>query len=582
MQNRTPVLALLALAAGMAVGLLAWLALPSGPDSELATIDTGPATRSLGEPSTPFGSDTTDDPPEALSAVDTSDSATNASVTTTAASSSDDADTTGGGGTATNNATSNTATSDGDTAASPVDSATLANNESALDSTATSPREDSANITRETPTNQTPTTVSGRESDDTSSPTRQPAVSPTTRPPATQTTAAPSPRQAAPATTAPPRATQPPATTAAPRTVPAPPAAARAGTPTTTAAPRTAQGARGCTENCRTVGFQDLRNESNVVVSNVIISNPGGRCVDLTGSSNITLRNVTIEDCGTNNSVSGGYDNGLILIEDARNITIENSLIRNISAERFGADRNNAIQINSSTDVTIRSNMIRDVHSNIEDKGGDRGNRAIKVTGSSSQLTFDSNLFYNAGRNAIQFSRVRNAEGIQIVDNNIQGRGRWDSDYEDMINFYSSSGTSRSPFVVEGNLFRNGGPSTSGTGIILGDGNPSSGPSEYIIVENNRFIDPGHVGINLAGGNNVTIKDNTIVGTGDVPHRTTVGMTINHYGYSSQCRDHVVTGNRVWMDNQHLGGGTNHVWNPGTCTDNVRLSNNVFGDASLR
>ena len=412
-----------------------------------------------------------------------------------------------------------------------------------------SPSSSDAGSTRRTP-NTTAPTVTTRSTPTTAAPritttTAAPRATPTTRPRVTTTTP----------TTRPPSTTRPPATTTTPQ--PAPPVGA-------------------------TVGFQDLRNKSNVTLENVIISNPGGRCIDLTGARNITIRNVTIQNCGTSTPVNGGYDAGLIRIENASNITITNSTIEEISAERFGSSRNNAIQIRSSNNVSITNNTIRNVRSNIDDKGSDKGSRAIKVEGSSSQISITGNHFYNAGRNAVQFSRVRNAAGISISNNTIEGRGRWDSDYEDMINLYSSSGTPQSPIRISNNTLRNGGPSTSGTGMILGDGDAGTGPTEYVIAEGNRLIDPGHVGINLAGGNNLTIKNNTIVGTGNVPHKTTTGFVINHYGYSAECRNHTVTGNRVWMDNQHLPSGVNHTWIPNTCTSGVTVTGNVWGDSSLR
>lgn len=334
----------------------------------------------------------------------------------------------------------------------------------------------------------------------------------------------------------------------------------------------------GCSGECPTVGPLDLAGAEGLTIENVIISNPSGRCIDLTGARNITIRNVSILECGTTQSIDEGYSTGLIHISEADSITIENSLIAEISNERFGESRNNAIEIESSTNVSIRSNVIVEVHSDIEQRSGDRGNRAIFVEGTSSNITIDSNRFSNAGRNAVQFSRVRDATGIVITNNVIEGRGRWDSDYEDMINLFSTSGTAGDPIRIAGNTLRNGGPSTSGTGIIVGDGNTASGATQHVVVEDNVLIDPGHVGINLAGGNSISVLGNVILGTGPVPHDTTVGMSINHFGYSVECRDHVVAENLVWMDNQHLDSGTNHLWNPGTCSNNVQLTGNLFGN----
>lgn len=409
----------------------------------------------------------------------------------------------------------------------------------------------------------------------------------TTTTPSSVTTDSPSrrPDSKSPSTTAAPKRTttttqKPTTTTVAKRKPATTTTTAKPATTTTTAKPP--KGGPGCKTNCKEVGFQDLSGKDGVTLENLIITNPNGRCVDLTNARNITIRNVTIRNCGTRSAVSSHYDTGLIQIKNASHITIEASLIDNMSNESFGHERNNAFQISSSQHITVKNSSIRNIHSNIGDKSNDKGNRAIKIEGTSSHITINGNTFYNAGRNAVQITRVQNAPGISITYNVIEGRSRWDSDYEDMINLYSASGTASSPIRIANNRLKNGGPSTTGTGMILGDGNHSAGVTKYIVAENNTLIDPGHVGINLAGGDYITVRNNTIVGRGDVPHKTTVGMTINDYGYTGSCSNHVVTGNRVWMDNQHLPGGVNHVWEPGTCSKNNRIENNVFGDASLR
>ena len=128
---------------------------------------------------------------------------------------------------------------------------------------------------------------------------------------------------------------------------------------------------------------------------------------------------------------------------------------------------------------------------------------------------------------------------------------------------------------------RNGGPSNTGTGMILGDGSPATGPSQYITAEDNVIVDPGHVGINLAGGDHITIRNNKIYSNRDVPsdRPNTVGFAMNHFNYSQDCHSHTVTGNRVFQKNQLLSRGFNHVWDTGTC--GVTQSGNVFGDSSL-
>lgn len=401
-----------------------------------------------------------------------------------------------------------------------------------------------------------------------------PTVAPTPNPPETGSSPTPTPT-----TAAPPRTTTPP-TTAAPTTTEA---------PTTTVAPPPVPagnaghgGAVGCQGTCQNIGFQNLDNTNGVTLENVVISNPDGRCISIRNASNLTLRNVTIENCGTNAAVWDGYDTGMVDIDNSNSITIENSIIQNISAGHFGGARNNAVQIMNSPNITIRNNIFRDIHSNIANKGGDNGNRSISLQGNNSHnVRIDHNSFLNAGRNALQIKQARNMSGLSFTNNIVEGRGAWNSDYEDMVNMYSSSGRSGDPIVIRGNYMRNGGPSNSGTAIIVGDGNAGAGASQFILVERNVMVNPGHVGINLAGGDNIIVRDNIIYGNTNVPHSTTVGLIINHFGYSYECRDHVVTGNRVYMQNQHHYGNVNHVWITGSCNQNVRVEGNYFGDDSL-
>lgn len=407
----------------------------------------------------------------------------------------------------------------------------------------------------------------------------------TTRAPAPTTTAAPArATTSTAAATAAPKASQPkakptPTTSKAPATTAAPATAAPPPVPVGNAGHG---GSVGCQGACNNIGFQNLDNSNGVTLENVVISNPGGRCISARNAKNLTLRNVTVQNCGTTDAVWDGYDTGMIDIDNSNTITIENSIIRNISAGQFGGARNNAIQIINSPNITIKNNLIQDIHSNISDKGGDNGNRAISVQGNNShKIRIERNTFRNAGRNALQIKQARNLSGISFSNNIVEGRGAWNSDYEDMVNMYSSSGRSGDPIVIRGNYMRNGGPSNSGTAIIVGDGNTGAGPSQFILVERNVMVNPGHVGINLAGGDNIVVKDNVIYGNVNVPHDTTVGLIINHFGYSSECRDHVVTGNRVYMQNQHKNGNVNHVWIPGSCTQNVRVEGNNFGDQSL-
>lgn len=343
-------------------------------------------------------------------------------------------------------------------------------------------------------------------------------------------------------------------------------------------------GKHGCISPCRTVGFQDLDGQRNFVLENVVITNPGGPCLSVRGAENVTIRNVTLRNCGTN--PNGEIPQRQIVnIVGSKNVVLAHSLLAdNGSALRSNHD---LIHIRNSTGVKLYNNEIRNLASQADGSQNNRGNRAILVTGNLTEnLIIDRNDFFSPGRNAIQISEARRVEGIRITRNRIEGRAAWDSDFEDMINFFSTTGTAQSPIVVRGNYLRNGGPSASGTAIILGDGRGTRGTG-YITVAKNVIVDPGHVGINVAGGFNFVVKNNVVYGGANVGLWTATGFTINHYRYTPACRDHAIYGNRVFFKNQfpqHSRSkqpGTNHLWNAKTCTNNVRIHSNTFGDPTL-
>ena len=338
-------------------------------------------------------------------------------------------------------------------------------------------------------------------------------------------------------------------------------------------------GKHGCVSDCRTVGFQDFDGQKDFILENVIITNPGGPCLSLVGSENIRIRNVTLRNCA--NNPDGTIDQDKIIgIEDSTGIVISHSLLIDNASKL--TSNNDLIHIHNSTGVKLYNNEIRNVRTDPSTGRDDFGNRAILITGSETgNVIIDRNDFYSPGRNAVQISRARRVEGIRITRNRIEGRGPWDSDFEDMINLFSATGTAEVPIVIRGNYMRNGGPSKTGTAIILGDGRGNLGTGHVRVVKN-VIVDPGHVGINVAGGFETVVKDNIIFGGADVGEWTATGLTINHFGYTPACRDHAIWKNSVFFRNQFpQHNGTNHVWNPGTCNNNVRVHSNRFGDQTL-
>lgn len=244
----------------------------------------------------------------------------------------------------------------------------------------------------------------------------------------------------------------------------------------------------------------DISGESNVVIENVHVSNPGGTCITVTNSANVTIRNATIGPCG---------DEAVYLSDvDTAHIT-----------DNYISDTGNGVLIHRSDSVAV-----------------------------------DGNAFVNAGRNFVQFDKV-NGPGSSISRNRGQNE-LGGSNAEDMISLYQSNGTAGSPILIVGNHLRSGGPSDSGSGIMLGDGGGA-----HQIVEANVLVNPGQVGIGVASGSDVKIRGNLIYS--DAQPWSNVGLYVwNQYG--STCDDIEVTGNQVnWTS---AGGYDNAYWGGGGCS----------------
>lgn len=343
----------------------------------------------------------------------------------------------------------------------------------------------------------------------------------------------------------------------------------------------------GCRNNCQTVGFQNLDGQSNKTLENVIISNPGGRCMSINNATNIVIRNVTIKDCATQTTLTGSRENPIILVFNSRDVTFQNVKMENLSRKQSSNQRNNLFGVNNTKNFKFINSEVKDLHSDINVGNGadDFGNRAFHATGQVDGLTLTDSSFFNPGRNVLQLTRARNLSNVSIERNRVEGRGERDSDFEDMINFFSASGTSSSYIRVVGNYFRDGGPSPTGTGIIIGDGKTDSGDTENILVEGNVFLDTGDVGLNVAGGKNFIVRNNKILGSHTNTSSDSIGLVLNHFRYTPACSGHLIEGNKVfWKNTQPYNGavrsgGVNHFWNSGTCQATLR--NNVIGDTSL-
>jgi parallel beta-helix repeat protein len=272
---------------------------------------------------------------------------------------------------------------------------------------------------------------------------------------------------------------------------------------------------------------RDLTGQSNVIIENVRIENAPGIALKLHGSNNITIRN-----CFINKAALHG-----IAIENSTNINIYNNLIYGVESAVYALN-SQTIKVNNNQFVNMRQRRKAD------GTGGGLGQ-------------------------FVQFNASGGA-GCEIMNN--RGENFFgESDPEDLINMFSSSGTAASPILIKGNMFRGGGPSTSGGGIIAGDNNGS-----YVTIDSNTLMNPGQYGIAIAGGHNNIITNNKIFSK----QFSWSNIALYIWAQSGAfCSNNAIRGNRAnWINRD---GVQNLAWNAGNCTGTLWESPTTITEAEM-
>lgn len=142
----------------------------------------------------------------------------------------------------------------------------------------------------------------------------------------------------------------------------------------------------------------------------------------------------------------------------------------------------------------------------------------LEITGN---RAYDINGLKAGGKSYVQFlqlNHVRNQSGL-IAWNRVENRPG-DSAVEDVINLFDTSGKPGAPISIHNNLIIGayGTPPESGYsggGIMLGDGDGAE-----LEAVGNTVIETSNYGVASAGGKNITIKGNTVLGLGRLPDGT--------------------------------------------------------------
>ena len=226
---------------------------------------------------------------------------------------------------------------------------------------------------------------------------------------------------------------------------------------------------------------------------------------------------------------------GAISLSNCSNVVIENKTFKDLGAGVI------AIRIENCTNVTISSvdfiNVAEGVYALNSSNIRIIDSRYSNITGPAQPRT---------GANVANFVQFNNVAGGLIARN--KGKG---GDTEDIVSIYKSSYV-----TVEDNHFEGTNwTSASGSGIALGDDGGTGN-----IARRNILVNPGQVGIFIAGGVNHQIVDNIIIGQ----QRTNSNVGVYVWNqYASACSGNTVSGNRVLW--RRADGLLNPYWNAGNC-----------------
>jgi parallel beta-helix repeat protein len=329
-----------------------------------------------------------------------------------------------------------------------------------------------------------------------------------------------------------------------------------------------------------------IDNKSNVTIENVKITNPSGPCILVKGNSkNIVINNSELGPCNTNTKNPqpdlSNVGAGVFVTGTSSNVTINNVTIHDtddsgvnvfygsgyaVTNSKITNAKGQAIKFQAASNITISNNMISNSLSGIYVSSGSN----INVKG--------NNITHIHGKpraNFVQFNTVTGAGNSIQCNTGIQdpyGAPKSLDSIEDAISLYRSHGTAASPILVAGNKVKNGGPSSTGGGIMLGDGGGA-----YITARNNVVVTPGGYGMAVSGGSNMVMQNNFIFSA----YTPIVNNAIPIWNYDSStgaCANITVSGNHVNWTNTW--GPETKIWVNNTCT-NTQFTNNTFQDATV-
>ena len=283
---------------------------------------------------------------------------------------------------------------------------------------------------------------------------------------------------------------------------------------------------------------------------------------------------------------NGAILNGNNRIEAAFTGTAQNIIIQGITIKNYV---DSGVHFRSGENITINRIRVYDTGSGTGERNGalrfervvglkvlnsylERVNSGILPSYSEGPIVISGNSGVNVGRNFVQLDKV-NGEGIEIKNNVMERQGsairNGADDVVDWISIFRSEGTANSPIHVFRNRAKGHGFDTTGSFIMLGDEG-----GKYQLAEENIGVNPGQVGIGIAGGESITVKGNIMFS--DESDFSNVAFYSADYSTPNPCFDHTITSNRsYWKSNNRQ----NNVWTDRKC--DPLIENNIFPDLSI-
>ncbi len=240
----------------------------------------------------------------------------------------------------------------------------------------------------------------------------------------------------------------------------------------------------------------------------------GIEIVDRRGNSNIEIASVTFRNIGDG---VNGQEDGAVKAEGVQGVSIRDSHFENVTS-------------------------------------------AMRFMNSRGPLHIERNSAINPGRNFFQCDKCF-GEGIRVLHNTMEFEERFGTDpLEDYINIFMSEGEPDDWIEVSHNRARGHDGSLSGSFIILADAG-----GRYQKAIGNIGVNPGQVGIGVAGGDYIKVAGNIMYS------EPWFGSNVAYYSmdFEMPCSNHIFPGRAAANPNianwASASGNQNRSWSTGLC-----------------